>query len=67
MTVTCSSLEQRMWGMVLSYQVVTTTRIAHIAFVSFNKEGKEWYYLIGLAPKNSLGCNKLFLQQRKEV
>ena len=53
-----------MWEMVLSYQDVTVTKITHNAFVSFNKEGKEWCYLILLAPKPSLGCNKLFLQQR---
>ena len=51
LTVTGSSLKQRMWGMVLSYQAVTTTRISHDVFVSFNKEGKEWCYLFRLAPK----------------
>ena len=54
-----------MWGMVLSYQVVTAARVTYNDFVSFNKEGKEWCYLILLAPKTSLACNKLFLQQRK--
>ena len=33
----------------------------------YNKEGKERCYLILLAPKTSLACNKLFLEQRKEV
>ena len=65
LTFTGSSLKQRMWGMVLSYQAVTAARIMHNAFVSFNEEGKEWCYLILLAPKTSLACNKLFLQQRK--
>ena len=54
-----------MWGMVLSYLAVTATRITHNVFVSFNKVHKEWCYLILLAPKTSLACNKLFLQQRK--
>ena len=51
--------------MVLSYQAVTAARVTHNAFVSFNKEGKEWCFLIWLAPKTSLACNKLSLQQRK--
>ena len=46
-----SSLKQRMWGMVLSYQAVTTARISHNVFVSFDKEGKEWCYFMRLAPK----------------
>ena len=54
-----------MWGMVLSYQAVTAARVTHNAFVSINKEGKEWCYLTQLAPKTSLTCNKLFLLQRK--
>ena len=49
----------------LSYLAVTATRITHYVFVSFNKEGKEWCYLILLVPKTSLECNKLFRQQRK--
>ena len=65
MTVTGSSLKQKMCGMVLSYLAVTPTGITHYVFVSFNKEGKEWCYLIGLTPETSLACNKLFLQQRK--
>ena len=52
--------------MVLSYQAVTTTSISYNVFVSFKKEGKEWCYLFRLAPKTSLTCNKLFLQQRKK-
>ena len=40
-----------MWGMVLSYQAVTTARISHNVFVSFDKEGKEWCYLMRLAPE----------------
>ena len=40
-----------MWGMVLSYLAVTTTRISHNAFVSFNKGGKEWCQLMRLAPE----------------
>ena len=51
--------------MVLSYQAVTAARITHNAFVSFNKEGKEWCYLTQLAPITSLTCNKLSMQQRK--
>ena len=51
--------------MVLSYEGFTATRITHNAFVLYNKEGKEWCYPILLAPKTSLACNKLFLQQRK--
>ena len=51
LTVTGSSLKQRMWGMVLSYQAVTTARISHNVFVSFDKEGKEWCYFMWLAPK----------------
>ena len=54
-------LEQRMQGMVLSYQAVTTTRITYNAFDSCNKEGKEWCYLIQLAPTTSVTCNILFL------
>ena len=45
LTVTGSSLKQRMWGMVLSYLAVTTTRISHNVFLSFDEEVKEWYYL----------------------
>ena len=67
LTFTGSSLKQRMWGMVLSYQGVTAARVIYNAFVSFNKEGKKWCYLILLAPKTCLACNKLFLQQEKEV
>ena len=51
LTVTGSSLKQRMWGMVLSYLAVTTTRISHNVFVSFDKEGKEWYYFMRLVPE----------------
>ena len=57
--------ETRIWGMVLSNQAVTAARVTHNAFVSFNKQGKEWCYLTWLAPKTSLTCNKLSLQQRK--
>ena len=65
LTVTGSSLKQRMWGMGLSYLTVTTTRTTLNVFVSFNKEGKKQCYLILLAPKTSLACNKLFWQQRE--
>ena len=34
-------LEQRMWGMVLSYQVVTTARVTYNAFVSVTKRIKN--------------------------
>ena len=51
LTVTGSSLKQRMWGMVLSYLDVTTTRISHNVFVSFDSWGKEWYYFMGLVPE----------------
>ena len=54
-----------MWGMMLSYQAITAARVTHNASVSFNNEGKEWCYLTQLAPKTSLICNKLSLQQRK--
>ena len=54
-----------MWGMMVSYQAVTTARITHNAFVSFNKEGKEWCFLILLTPKTSFACNKLFLQHKR--
>ena len=40
-----------MWEMVLSYQAVTTARISHNVFVSFDKEGKDWYYLMRLVPE----------------
>ena len=56
--------ETRISGMVLSYQAVTAARGTYNAFVSFNKEGKEWCYLTQLAPKTNLTCNKLSLQQR---
>ena len=65
LTVTGRSLEQRMWGMVLSYQAVTTTRIPHYVFVSSNKGVKEWCYLFRLAPNTILTCNKSLQQQRK--
>ena len=45
---TGSSLKQRMWGMVLSYLALTTTRISHNVFVSFAKEVGEWYYFMRL-------------------
>ena len=51
LTVTDSSLKQRMWGMVLSYQAVTTARISQNVFVSFDKVGTEWCYFMSLAPK----------------
>ena len=37
--------------MVVSYQAVTTASISHNVFVSFDKEGKEWYYLLRLVPE----------------
>ena len=51
LTVTGSSLQQRMWGIVLSYLAVTTTWISHNVFVSFDKEGKEWCQFMRLAPE----------------
>ena len=51
LTVTGSSQKQRMWGMVLPYQAVTTTRIPYNVFVSFDKEGKEWCQLLRRVPE----------------
>ena len=62
LTVTGSSLKQRMCGMVLSYLAVTSTRITHYVFVSKEQQGvKNGAILSGLTPKTSLACNKLFL------
>ena len=41
LTVTGSSLKQRMWGIVLSYQAVTTTRITHNVSVLLTKRVKN--------------------------
>ena len=65
LTVTGSSLKQRMWGIVLSYQTVTTARISHNVFVSFDKEGKRMVLTYEVSTRTSSACNKSFLQQRK--